>query len=110
MKLLATILLLTISMLTVAPISQIYSPKEECSDDCCSSNNDNSQEQKGPDCCPSGICNPFQICSCCATIPSENTGFQFKIYLTETKNRSMVDKFTLSDYTRDYWQPPETTV
>lgn len=110
MKLLATILLLTISMLTFAPISQIYAPKEECSEDCCSNNNNSSEEQKGPDCCPTGICNPFQICSCCVTIPSENTGFQFKIYLTESKNKSIVDNFTLSDYTRDCWQPPETTV
>jgi hypothetical protein len=110
MKLLATILLLTISILTVAPISQIYSTNEQCTEDCCSNDTQSSDEQKGPDCCPTGICNPFQVCACCVTIPTENISFQFNPYLTETKNKPTADKFILSDFTNDCWQPPETVV
>lgn len=107
MKLIVTILLLTISILTVAPVSEIYSSNEQCNEGCCS--NDNSEGQKGPDCCP-GICNPFQICSCCVALPLDNNGFQFNLYLTEIKNKSTADKFILSDFTKDCWQPPETVV
>lgn len=110
MKLLATILLLTVSILTVAPFSQIYSTNEQCSKDCCSKNSDNNDDQKGPSCCPTGICNPFQICSCCVTIPSENINFQHNVCVTEINNRPTEDKFTLSDFTNDCWQPPETAV
>lgn len=106
MKLIATILLLTISILTVAPVSQMYSSIEQCNEDCCSND---IEEQKVPDCCPN-ICNPFQICSCCVALPLDNNGFQFNLYLTETKNRSTADKFILSDFTKDCWQPPEIVV
>lgn len=110
MKLLATILLLTISILTVAPISQIYSTNEQCAEDCCSNDTQNGEEQKGLDCCPTGICNPFQICACCVIIPTENICFQFNPYHIEIKNRPTVDKFNLSDFTKDCWQPPKTVV
>jgi hypothetical protein len=96
--------------LTVAPISQIYSTNEQCTEDCCSNDTQSSDEQKGPDCCPTGICNPFQVCACCVTIPTENISFQFNPYLTETKNKPTADKFILSDFTNDCWQPPETVV
>lgn len=112
MKLLATILLLTISILTVAPVSQIYSENEQCSENCCSNdeNTQNSTDQNGPDCCPTGICNPFQVCACCVTLPTDNISFQFNPYLTPTKNRPTADKFDLSEFTKDCWQPPETII
>ena len=112
MKLLATIILLTISILTVAPVSQINSENEQCTEECCSNDNDSqsSSDQKGPDCCPTGICNPFQICACCVTIPTENISLQFNEFITETSNRPTADKFNLSDFANDCWQPPETVV
>ena len=110
MKLLATILTLIISILTVAPILQIYSTSEQCTEYCCSNDTQSSEEQKGPDCCPTGICNPFQVCACCVTISTENISFQFNPYITENKNRPTVDKFNLSGFTKDCWQPPETVV
>lgn len=109
MKFLASILVFTILALTIAPVSQIYSLKEECADECCSANDGSADECQGPDCCPTGICNPFQICACCVTIPSESE-FQFTIYHTEINSNPAVKELALSDYKRECWQPPEMRI
>jgi len=43
--------------------------QEVCDDQCCSNegscDSNGCDDQKNNDCCPSGICNPFESCACC---------------------------------------------
>lgn len=65
-----------IGVLTVQPSLSVFANKTEteeaCNDQCCSDEQNCSDEkscddQKGNcnDCCPGGICNPFESCACC---------------------------------------------
>lgn len=80
MKFLAAILATFISVLTVQPVIQLFAGsdanEEICCESCCSSDkscaqDSDSQKQDANECCPDGLCNPFQVCAyCCGGIVS----------------------------------------
>ncbi len=110
MKFVATILFLIITFLTVAPIVSLIPANTECSNNCSSAdNNENTcDEQNGRDCCPNGICNPFEVCTCCVTLPTENNKIKIAVYQTALLNKQTAENSALTDFTADCWHPPKT--
>ena len=119
MKFISFILATYICFLTVQPaVTAFYSTLtqqtvETCGDNCCSHKQADSKQKPDTDkqdpnnCCPNGICNPFEQCACCIGVTVGQP--TYKLIATV-----LINEFTFptsvnitSNYSADCFHPPE---
>jgi hypothetical protein len=116
MRSLTFLVVLYVAFLALFPaISEIYKAAEDnvqcCEKDCCKGNSSGekqgSDSQEQGDCCPMGICNPFDLCACCiGFIPSGQIIPVLNIQAMKMLRISITPS-TGSDYSSDCWNPPK---
>lgn len=116
MKLLALILATLISSLTIEPTVQLLGGsdnfEETCSNNCfesddsCSQDTD-SQKQDPSDCCPGGICNPFQVCACCCGGIIGRPSLALVISSIKTNHNKPSQNNPVLGFRFDCYHPPE---
>lgn len=120
MKHVAVLLAFIVVWLSVVPQSAEYcqasinEPVPCCTSSHCQTNpSDKPGSKEAPkksanDCCPGGVCSPFQVCSTCGFIAEANNCFDF----TRPKLLERIYFFSFSSpylfsYSADFWQPPQ---
>jgi hypothetical protein len=116
MKLFAAMLAIFIISLTIQPTIQFLmssdNSKKVCSDICCQSkdscsNDSNSQTQSSKDCCPGGICNPFQVCTCCCGGIVGRPSLARVISSIKTNHNPTSQNNPVLGFRSDCYHPPE---
>jgi hypothetical protein len=112
MKLISSILIIHILLLTVAPAisgMSFFQKKMHCNKSCCSTDNVGSRTHRSKqnrDCCKNGICNPFMACCNCSalTVQVKHISSPFT-YLNQQFN--IETKVFSSNFLSDAWNPPK---
>lgn len=73
----------------------------------CCAEDEPSKAEANTDCCPIGMCNSGQCCFCYFNCPVDNEKIEINIFEENLKIKFLSDKFALSDFTSDCWQPPK---
>lgn len=69
------------------------------------------KQQHNDDCCPNGVCNPFQSCNCCFLHVVEKFQIVPKPILgSPTQKFSLYNESLTSTYTASFFHPPECFV
>lgn len=116
MKLLAVIVAIFITVLTIKPTVQLLdsSTLEVCcetsccvSDDYCSKAS-NPQQQDTNNCCPGGVCNPFETCNCCCGGIVGRPSITSSVSFIKINYSSVTQNDLVLGFQSDCYQPPES--
>ena len=118
MRFLSFILATYILSLTVQPVvKDIYTSfTQQTTEDCCGESccndaqADSKQEpctQDPNNCCPEGICNPFQQCSCCSVVIASQSTLNFITTVIASNFIVAISTDIASGYSADCFHPPE---
>lgn len=100
-KILCLVFITVVSFSSVQ--SSIQTDAPECGEQCCEQSSQNEDET---DCCPTGICNPLLACNCCVYHQPDKIS-SIKLFATKIATNLTSDKFMLSDFISDCWNPPK---
>lgn len=116
-KVFSYILVFYIGVLTALPTYSAFANETEtrelCSENCCSEdqscdeNSCDSKTSNSNECCPGGICNPFESCACCFGFSINKPVIQIagnKINVTHFQPEIQKVQF---GFTYDCFRPPE---
>lgn len=116
MKLFAIIFAIFISLLTIQPAIRLLmgsdNCEEVCSDGCCESDgicsdNSNFHTKSFKNCCPIGICNPFQSCTCCPGGIVRRVSLVLVISSVKTNHNQPNQSNPVLGFRSDCYHPPE---
>jgi hypothetical protein len=114
MKFIAIIFVTYISVLTIQPLATTfysYMTEQECEsfcDDTCCKDEQASDKQDENNCCPNGVCNPFEQCNCCVGVTISHNCFQPIEMMLYTNFIQPIATDINSNYSADCFRPPKT--